>query len=307
MRPTVHALSPAKLNLALSVGRPQASGMHPISSWMVTVDLHDELLLEALEPDSLSLYAIVWHADAKRRSDIDWSISKDLAVRAHGLLEAHVGRKLPVKMRLEKRIPVGGGLGGGSSNAAAMLRAVNQLHDLGLSVDTLADLAKSLGSDVPFLVRGGSAVVEGLGETLHDMPMPADTHAVLVLPEAACPTGPVYRAFDALRPDAALQGARVHAMAKRASAPEHHEPFNDLADAALEVAPRLRGEREEISELIDRPVHVSGSGSTLFFLCNGAVESELLAGAVAERMGLPCIPVRVVPTPAPTWVWRQPS
>jgi 4-diphosphocytidyl-2-C-methyl-D-erythritol kinase len=150
-------------------------------------------------------------------------------------------------------------------------------------------------------------VVEGLGETLHHMPMPADTHAVLVLPEAACPTGPVYRAFDALRPDAALQGARVQAMAKRASAPEHHEPFNDLADAALEVAPRLRGEREEISELIDRPVHVSGSGSTLFFLCNGAVESELLAGAVAERMGLPCIPVRVVPTPAPTWVRRQPS
>jgi 4-diphosphocytidyl-2C-methyl-D-erythritol kinase len=73
------------------------------------------------------------------------------------------------------------------------------------------------------------------------------------------------------------------------------------------VAPRLRGEREEISELIDRPVHVSGSGSTLFFLCNGAVESELLAGAVAERMGLPCIPVRVVPTPAPTWLRRQPS
>jgi 4-diphosphocytidyl-2C-methyl-D-erythritol kinase len=54
-------------------------------------------------------------------------------------------------------------------------------------------------------------------------------------------------------------------------------------------------------------VHVSGSGSTLFFLCNGAVESELLACAVAERMGLPCIPVRVVPTPAPTWVRRQPS
>jgi phosphoribosylanthranilate isomerase len=77
MRPTVHALSPAKLNLALSVGRPQASGMHPISSWMVTVDLHDELTVEALEPESLSLYAIVWHADAKRRSEIDWSITKD--------------------------------------------------------------------------------------------------------------------------------------------------------------------------------------------------------------------------------------
>jgi len=302
MRPTVHARSPAKLNLALSVGRPDASGMHPVSSWMVTVDLHDELFVEALEPDSLSLYAIVWHAEAKRRSEIDWSITKDLAVRAHGLLEARVGRKLPVKMRLEKRIPVGGGLGGGSSNAAAMLRAVNELHALRLDADTLSRLASSLGSDVPFLVRGGSAVVEGLGERLQPMPLPEDTHAVLVLPDAACPTGPVYRAFDALRPDAALQSLRVRELAQRAVAPLPHEPFNDLAEAALEVAPRLRGEREEIGELIGRPVHVSGSGSTLFFLCDGAVESELLAQAVAARMGVPCIPVRAVPTPAPAWL-----
>jgi 4-diphosphocytidyl-2-C-methyl-D-erythritol kinase len=294
MRPTVHALAPAKLNLALSVGAPDASGMHPISSWMVTVDLFDEITLEALETDSMSMYAILWHAEARRRRDIDWSVSKDLAVRAHRLLEAHVGRRLPVKMRLEKRIPVGGGLGGGSSDAAAMLRAVDALFDLGLGLDRLAELARPLGSDVPFLVRGGSAVVEGLGERLSPAPLPADTHAVLVMPEAACPTGPVYRAFDELHPGASLQAERVHAMASRAAAPEHHEPFNDLTEPAFEVAAALRTDRAGVQDLVQRPVHVSGSGSTLFFLCSGAVESELLADAVTRHAGLPAVPVRVI-------------
>ena len=120
-RRTICALAPAKLNLALSVGAPNAQRMHPIASWMVTVSLHDELFLEELQADSLSLYAIIWHKDARRKSEIDWSITKDLAVRAHLAVEAHVGRKLPIKMRLEKRIPVGGGLGGGSSNVGMPL------------------------------------------------------------------------------------------------------------------------------------------------------------------------------------------
>ena len=298
MLSAVHALAPAKVNLALSVGAPDAGGMHPISSWMVTVDLCDELHVETLSAGSRSLYAILWHAQAPRTRDIDWSISRDLSVRAHQLLEAHVGRPLPVKMRLEKRIPVGGGLGGGSSDAAAMLRAVNALHGLGLETDELACVARPLGSDVPFLVRGGSAVVEGLGERLTQVAMPSDLHAVLVFPPAACPTGPVYQAFDRLRPGAALQADRVHAMA-RAGAPAAHEPFNDLAEAAKDVAPSLVGECEEIHELVDRPVHVSGSGSTLFFLCNGPVESELLAKAVRERLGTPAAAVQAMATPDP--------
>jgi len=298
MRPIVHALAPAKVNLALSVGPPNASGMHPISSWMVTVDLHDEMTVQALDANARSLYAIVWHADAKRQSKIDWSITKDLAVRAHQLLEAHVGRQLPLKMHLQKRIPVGGGLGGGSSNAAAMLRAVNELFELNLCVEELVALAVKLGSDVPFLVRGGSAIVEGIGERLHAAPMPADLHAVLVLPDAVCATNRVYQAFDALRPDAALRSAQVHALAQSLSTLQFHQPFNDLTEAAFAVAPRLRGECEEISELIQREVHVSGSGSTLYFLCASAVESDLLADAVARHMHIPCVPVQAVTTTA---------
>ena len=138
--PTILKMAPAKLNLALSVGPPNGQGLHPICSWMVTVDLSDELLVTRLEPDRLSRYAILWHPEAKRQTEIDWSITTDLAVRAHLALEAHVERRLPVQLKLEKRIPVGGGLGGGSSDAATMLLALNELFELGLSSAELAEI-----------------------------------------------------------------------------------------------------------------------------------------------------------------------
>ncbi|MBL9141698.1 MAG: hypothetical protein JNK53_07510, partial [Phycisphaerae bacterium] len=256
---------PAKLNLALSVGPPGADRMHPIASWMVTTDFADSLHLTRLPEDRRSMYAVVWAADAPRTAAIDWPIQKDLAVRAHLALEQFAGRALPLRMRLEKRIPVGGGLGGGSSNAAAMLRGANELFELGASTDELARIASTLGSDVPFLVRGGSAIVEGLGERLHHHARVPDLHAVLAFPDAACPTGPVYGRFDAMRPDAALQSDRVRALAERAGggAPvSHDDPFNDLAAPACAVAPMLADLIEEIEHVAERRVHISGSGST---------------------------------------------
>ncbi|MBX3355707.1 MAG: 4-(cytidine 5'-diphospho)-2-C-methyl-D-erythritol kinase [Phycisphaeraceae bacterium] len=313
VRRTITLAAPAKVNLALSVGAPSPAhgGLHPISSWMVTVDLVDDLTLTRLEDDGLSMYAILWAEDAKRRSEIDWSVTRDLAVRAHQAVEAHVGRQLPIKMKLEKRIPVGGGLGGGSSNAAAMLRGVNELFDLGLDQLTLTRLGASLGSDVPFLVRGGSALVEGVGEALEHHAQVPELHMVLVLPEAACPTGPVYGAFDRLRPGADLDAARVRALARtalEAAMPGGHEgsarapldvalPFNDLAAPAFEIAPSLAEDAAEIAEIVERPVHVSGSGSTLFFLCSGRLEAELLAEAVVQRLHLPAVAVKSTATP----------
>jgi 4-diphosphocytidyl-2-C-methyl-D-erythritol kinase len=296
-RRTICALAPAKLNLALSVGAPNAQRMHPIASWMVTVSLHDELFLEELQADSLSLYAIIWHKDARRKSEIDWSITKDLAVRAHLAVEAHVGRKLPIKMRLEKRIPVGGGLGGGSSNAAAMLRALNELFNLKLSREILRDIAARLGCDVPFLIDGGSAIVTGLGEQLEPAPLPDKLHALLIFPDAACPTGAVYQTLDQLRPHGAVETDRVRALSAMQII-EHDAPFNDLAYPACEVAPKLRGELEELAELTQRAAHVSGSGSTLFVLVDSALEAEILATAIEKRMGLPVIAVEGIHTPA---------
>lgn len=288
-RRVITTTCPAKLNLLLAVDPPREDGMHPIASWMVTIDLVDDLEVVRLEADRFSRYAVLWHDDAHRRSDIDWSITSDLAVRAHLALEEHVGRTLPVQMKLEKRIPVGGGLGGGSSNAAAMLRAVNELHELALDDATLESIGATLGSDVPFLVRGGSAVVGGIGEhmTRHDaVPM---FHAVLVFPDFACPTGAVYSAFDEDLP-ATSRVSEVRSV-DGLHVPAPDALFNDLAAPAMRVAPELARRHEQVAAIAEGPVHVSGSGSTLFVPCSDALHAGHLAAALQERLELPAVPV----------------
>jgi len=302
MARSIKVLAPAKLNLALSVGPPAADlgGFHPIASWMMTVDLFDELTLTRLEPGVLSRYAIVWHKEARRRSEINWSLTKDLAVRAHQALEKHMrtaGRMggLPVQMKLEKRIPVGGGMGGGSSDAAAMLRALNDLYDLNLSRKELATIGATLGSDVPFLVHGGSAIVEGLGEQVTHLPFESSVavHAVVTFPDAQCPTPRIYGLFDeigggSLRPDTvrSLAGSRPRL------APD--APFNDLTEAAMTAAPALREAIEALSQLAERPAHVTGSGSAIFVLCDDQMHAIALADAAEQKLKLPAVAVRGV-------------
>ncbi len=303
-RRSVTVQAPAKLNLALAVGSPEPAlgGMHPIASWMVTVSLFDDLTLTALEPGTLARYAILWHEDAKRRSDINWSITKDLAVRAHLALEKHVGKAggLPVQMRLEKRIPVSGGLGGGSSDAAAMLRALNELFDLGLPREELASIARELGSDVPFLVHGGSAIVEGLGERirLHQPHESPAFHAVVAFPDALCPTQRVYGLFDEMggaREGGGLRSEHVNALAICRPVPHSEGLFNDLTEAAMRAAPRLRDDLHALSHLAERSAHVSGSGSSIFVICDDEMHALALADAVERKLNLPAAAVRSIP------------
>ncbi len=287
--------APAKLNLALSVGAPNSSGMHPISSWMVTVDLFDDLHLETLPAEHFSLFANTWNADAMHRSEIDWPIAKDLVHRAHLAMERLVGRDLPVKCRIEKRIPIGGGLGGGSSDAAAMLRGLNELFALGISASELERLGATLGSDVPFLVRGGSAIVGGLGEVLEPLPHPDALHATLIFPGVACPTGPVYKEFDSQR-GAKLDEPRVRELASRATlAPD--APFNDLALAAQRIAPAIADDIEEIQSLVELPVHVSGSGSSLFVICSDPMHANAVAACCKTKLQIPALAVAATANP----------
>jgi 4-diphosphocytidyl-2-C-methyl-D-erythritol kinase len=205
--------------------------------------------------------------------------------------ESHRGCTLPVQLKLEKRIPVGGGLGGGSSNAAAMLRAVNELFDLGIPLDELARIGAGLGSDVPFLVRGGSAIVEGTGTTLAPHDGVPELHAVLVLPGTSCATAGVYARFDEIGAGP-LRRAAVHALAATARAPAPDALFNDLAPATIASAPELAQLIEVVSSLAERPANVSGSGSTLFVLCDDAMHAAFLAETIERTHGIPAIAVR---------------
>jgi len=286
----ITALAPAKLNLALAVGPPDGRGMHPICSWMVTISLCDRLVITRLPEDRLSRYAIGWHAKALRPREIDWPTTSDLAVRAHLAIEQHVGRPLPVQLQLEKRIPVGGGLGGGSSDAAATLRVVNELFELGLDDDALGGIAAGLGSDVPFFVNGGSAIVSGFGERIDTLDQTGPLHAVVVFPDAACPTGEVYNVFDGLADAPSFRADKVLALATQPARPDGI--FNDLAAAAIEVVPALAEPLRRLAELAERPAHVAGSGSSLFVLCDDQQHAERLAALVRDRLEIPAAAVR---------------
>lgn len=287
---------PAKVNLALSVGPPDARGYHPIASWMVAVDFGDTLTLRRLDAGP-STFDIAYADDAPRPEPIDWPLEKDLAVRAHALLEAEVGRPLPVHATLRKRIPTGAGLGGGSSDAAAMLAGVNKLLKLGLTMPDLVSLAARLGSDVPFAVHVQmgqvSALVGGFGEQITPRRMSArmQLYLVLLMPPLRCPTSRVYAAFDRLNPAPQLDADRVERLAF-AEDLDADALFNDLAEPAMIVEPGLRDLQSEVEASVGRRVHVTGSGATLFCTARSLHDLNELTARLAATTEVPCITVR---------------
>ena len=253
----------AKVNFSLSVGSKMNDGRHQIASRMAKIGLCDTLELTALDSHSLSRYAILWHKDAVQKTNIDWPVKEDLSVRAHRLLEREMGYPLPLQLKLEKRIPVGSGLGGGSSDAAAMLQSVSALFELDIPLESLAN---ELGSDVPFFLQNSSAIVTGTGDIFE--PIQDEMKDVIIIsPPCQCSTKKVYEAFDS------MQNPKLDIMAVRSG-----DCFNDLLFAAFEIQPKLKLDFEQCKELIDLPIHLTGSGSSMFAIC----DNELHANESAE-------------------------
>lgn len=279
---TIERLALAKINLALSVAPPGESGMHPICSWMSCVDVSDTLRITRLGEGDTSAFDLRW-ADG---SPVEWDHASDLGVRAHALLEREAGRPLPVRVELSKSIPAGGGLGGGSSDAACVMLALDELFDLGLGAERLAEFSQVLGSDIAFFIDDASpprpAIVSGLGERVERLTRISD-EVTLVCPPFGCATGGVYRAYD--EAPVALREDDVRSMAL--APPDPERLFNDLAPAAQRVEPRLAELRDYLAAAMGLPVHVSGSGSTLF-----VIGPE----GTAERVRLAAPSCRVLPT-----------
>jgi 4-diphosphocytidyl-2-C-methyl-D-erythritol kinase len=269
--------APAKLNLDLLVGPRQADGYHPLDSIVAKVTLYDEVVLRPRSDGELRLH--VEGADCGPPAD-------NLALRAARGLAQAAGAGCGADILLAKLIPPGRGLGGGSSDAAAVLEGLNELWLLHLPAEALTDLAGRLGSDVPLFLGPPAARMTGRGEELR----PVEIHpfvAVLHLPEIACPTGEVYRRFDG------LAGARP-AMAERKDLALGRLPpsrwrarlRNDLAPAALDISPPLRRLVQTLRESTGLPVSLTGSGSAAFVLCDDAREAaEVLRRLPADLAG----------------------
>ncbi|MGV6815120.1 MAG: 4-(cytidine 5'-diphospho)-2-C-methyl-D-erythritol kinase [Phycisphaerales bacterium] len=281
----------AKVNLVLLVAPKRTQdGLHPICSWMHPIELHDQIRLERIADTQESRFEILWH----NGQAVDWAIEDDLAVRAHRLMERAAGRSLPIDLQIVKNIPAGGGLGGGSSDTASVLLGLNTLFDLGMTHEQLVRVGLEIGSDVPFFLDHESihtyraprpAIVAGIGDRVDrlEREMLSGRALTLIVPPFGCHTGRVYRAFDALVDSGEAEQADGPGMRQRvrsimASSPlESSSLCNALAPAAEHVEPRLGELRRAIERQTGRPVHVSGSGSTLMLLDRQEVD-DLLDG-----------------------------
>jgi 4-diphosphocytidyl-2-C-methyl-D-erythritol kinase len=288
-------LAPAKLNLTLSVVGRRDDGYHDLHSVFVPLGLADRLSLALVEGTTDTLH--VTGFDAGPGSD-------NLVLRAIAATRTAVGRGWPggpapaptLAARLEKHIPVAAGLGGGSSDAAAAIDGALEAWGGELDTDGRFRVAAAIGSDVPFFLVGGPALVEGRGELVAPLDGLHGTPGVLlVTPAVVVPTPDVFAAFDAIRPhgDAAVRMTSTHLaeelraklsaadLVARAGA---LTVANDLLPAAALVVPALVPFRRAISRLLGRPIGLSGSGPTLWALYASETEAVEAAGHVREAL-----------------------
>lgn len=290
----VAARAPAKINLVLAVGPVRADGYHELATVFHALDLYDEVVASPSEEISVSVRGL--HAD---RVPADES---NLAFRAAAALAEYAGVRTGVQLDVRKRIPVAGGLAGGSADAAASLVACDELWDTGLGRGELGMLATRLGSDVPFALAGGTSLGSGRGEQLTAVMVGGTFRWVVAMARDGLPTPAVYAELDRLRAGKAVGRPAVgHDIltALRAGDPDAlgATMHNDLQEAACSLQPSLRTTLDTGMDFGAIAGVVSGSGPTCVFLARDNEHAEdLAAGLAASEV---CADAWVVTGPAP--------
>jgi len=271
----IHAF--CKLNLGLRVFPLRADGFHPIETWMVPTSWRDTL---TFTPSAKALRLQI----TGRSQGVPTELDKNLVGKAALKLAARGGVSPTGMLQLHKVVPAGGGLGGGSSDAAATLVLLNHAWELGLAEEELLEIAGELGSDVPFFVPCRAALCTGRGEVMSALSGGHPLFAVLVIPPQGCPTRDVYQAFDRL-PPSDVPPTDWAELASCDAAKLNKLLINDLALPAFEVAPWLKVLRDQAAAAVAQPVHMTGSGSTLFTLIDSAVQTESLTQRLSRAIG----------------------
>ena len=257
----------AKLNLTLEVLGKRDDGYHEVASIMQTLDLADTLTIQPA--DSLSLTCSLPELDGPG----------NLALKAAQLLRSETGVNDGANIHIEKRIPIAAGLGGGSANAAATLAGLNRLWGLELSNDQLRRIGAKIGSDVPFLIEGGTATAIGRGERVRHLPTPDLPWIVVAIHDANLPdkTAAMYRA---LTPDNFTRGALTFKLEARIL---HHGGdvppqllFNTFDTVAREVIPNVDRCWNDMYAAGAREIHVCGSGPAIY----AAIERREIATTI---------------------------
>jgi len=265
----MRVLAPAKVNLYLRVIGRRSDGYHLLDSLMVPVSLFDEITIEATSGQT---YIAVTCDDAMIPSD-----ETNLAYRAAALLCKETGTQARIFIDLHKHIPAGAGLGGGSSDAAAVLKGLNTLLSLKLSEDRLCALGARLGADVPFFIPCRPARVEGIGEILTAAPPLPSCWLVIVVPPFGVSTPWAYRRFDELPAAEKPQAAMVHPW------PSPESLVNDLERAVIPEYPQIRRMKDALLRLGAEGALMSGSGSAVFGVFQKRLTAEQARTVFTEQ------------------------
>ena len=274
----------AKLNLTLDITGKRPDGYHEISTVMQTITLADNINLSVTESKRSTVCLSC--DNAADFPHITWDKS-NLVYKAAKLMcdiAAKSKNHFKVTVRVQKNIPDGAGLGGGSADAAAVLLALNDMMNINLDIKTLADISVSLGADVPFLVYGGTALCEGIGEKVTVLPPAPSLTAVLIKPEFSLSTKTMYALTDSYsmisHPDVKAQ---VDAIMAHDAGVICHTSENYMEHAALALHPEINDYKELLLNHGADASLMTGSGSTVY----GLFTDESKAKKAFDNINLP--------------------
>lgn len=270
--------APAKINWSLEVLGRRPDGYHEVRTVLQTIDLCDMVTLETAPGLELRVEGAARElADADPRANLAWRAAERLLQRT--------GARAGARILIEKRIPIAGGLGGGSSDAAAVLRGANRLWDLRQPLDALLEIATTVGSDVPFFLLGGAALASGRGDVVQRLGNGPACELLIAWPAAPPPADKTARLYAALRPDLYTDGtatSRVARLVEAGETPPDDAIVNVFEGVLDETLPETRRVMRTLAEAGLRP-HLCGAGPSIFLTLDGVD----IAGArqVVEREG----------------------
>jgi 4-diphosphocytidyl-2-C-methyl-D-erythritol kinase len=257
--------APAKINLTLEVLGKRNDGYHEIRSVIQTLSFCDSL-------------QITPGKEVEFKGNIpDWSSERSLVIKAVESLKKATGSVMGAKIKIKKRIPLISGLGGDSSDAAAILRGLNQFWELNVPPNKLRDMAQNLGSDVSFFLTGGTALMEGRGETITSLPPIPHHWIILIIPDVSRIPGKTKRLYSMLQPAHFTDGKITDKLAADLKLKGEFNTsllFNTFENVVFARGEELTNYRDHLLKLGAPNVHLAGSGPTLFTILTGKPQAE---------------------------------
>jgi 4-diphosphocytidyl-2-C-methyl-D-erythritol kinase len=257
--------APAKINLTLEVLGKRNDGYHEIRSVIQTLSFCDSL-------------QITPGKEVEFKGNIpDWSSERSLVIKAVESLKKATGSVMGAKIKIKKRIPLISGLGGDSSDAAAILRGLNQFWELNVPPNKLRDMAQNLGSDVSFFLTGGTALMEGRGEIITSLPPIPHHWIILIIPDVSRIPGKTKRLYSMLQPVHFTDGKITDKLAADLKLKGEFNTsllFNTFENVVFARGEELTNYRDHLLKIGTPNIHLAGSGPTLFTILDGKTQAE---------------------------------